>query len=126
MTRFRGLALVVAGLLIGCHSNSLGPVGPFAGHWVGIDSNFTLDITLSDQGGLVKGSGSISGAAIVGGTVALALSGTENSSTCDLTVNATGYTHLVMTGALMNDTTLATNLNGSGFANYSLTTYRQH
>jgi hypothetical protein len=119
--------VVVLGVLLGCHKGATGPAGPFAGHWMGDDAAMlmTLDMRLSDNGGSVSGQGSLAGSIISGGYIPITLSGTSTGTTCSLTENAPPYTHMTITGVLVNDTTVQADLNGSGFGNYTVTLYRQ-
>jgi hypothetical protein len=125
--RFSPFAAVLClGLVaVSCSKDPTGPVGPFAGHWIGADSYMTLDVTLQDNGGIVSGSGSMYGSIITGGTIAVKLSGDNDSTSCQLTVNAPPYTHLTITGVFTADTSFIAALNGSGFVDYTLTMVKQ-
>jgi hypothetical protein len=97
-----------------------------AGHWVGSTTSVGLDMTLTDHAGQIGGSGTIGGSAITGGEIPFNVSGSRNSdSTFALTLKATGFTPATYAGKLLNDTTAAGTLNGSGFGTYILTTHRR-
>jgi hypothetical protein len=116
------IVLGVLGLALGaCHSSSTGPSDPFLGHWVGTDSNISLDLTITGKASALGGSGTLTGG---GGMLTLTVSGTDDGSACTLTLNSTGFQSAAMSGSIGHDT-LYTSLNGSGFTNYGIDLFRQ-
>lgn len=120
--------MLVAGLSLAACKSSTSPPGPLQGSWSGsVPAQFTIDLSLRDQGGSVSGTGDIAGPAIVGGgPFFLSIAGGENGSTYRLTLSSQGFTQSVTaTGILFSKDTITASLSGSGFAGDSLELVRQ-
>lgn len=123
----RQLILLAALSLAACKS-STSPLGPLQGSWSGsVPAEFTIDVSLRDQGGSVSGTGDIAGPAIAGGgPFFLSIAGGENGSTYRLTLSSQGFTQSVTaTGTLFSKDTVTAFLSGSGFSGDSLELVRQ-
>ncbi|HEU5303131.1 MAG TPA: hypothetical protein VFU40_00680 [Gemmatimonadales bacterium] len=115
--------------LVGCGGgDSSGPSNApeVTGSWSGQvaasnGQSATLAITVTETGGNVSGSGSLTA-----GTASLSLgaSGTYAPPTLTLTLSAQGFEPMVLT-ATVEETRLVGVLNGSGFDNRAITMSRQ-
>jgi hypothetical protein len=80
-----------------------------------------MNLTLTETGGNVTGSGTLAGP---GGTVSVTVTGTHSHPSVSLTLSLTGFNPAVFTGSFTNDNTIPGALNGSGFVNFGITITR--
>ena len=121
------LSGVIAVVLAACGSNSATGVNtsPHAltGKWHGSSQGVDFDLDLTEKsGGQISGSGQLSGYAA---GVLVQVQGTHPDPGFSVTLTHTGYQSATYAGAEVGDSTLGGTINGSGFANFIITLYRQ-
>jgi hypothetical protein len=117
----------VAVLLTACGSNNATGVdtSPHAltGSWHGSSQGVAFDLDLTEKsGGQISGSGQLSGYAA---GVLVQVQGVHPDPGFTITLSHTGYQSATYAGAEIGDSTLGGTINGSGFANFVITLYRQ-
>jgi hypothetical protein len=124
MRRLLSIALVAPGVL-GCGSDSLGPVMTVDGEWTGLQNGYSLSLNLTQTAaGDVGGTALLAG--IAGFTDATA-TGTFTYPSLVLTITATNFDPIVYTGTMSQTSAkIDGKLNGSGFTNLVLNIAKRH
>lgn len=120
MRRVATLAAIVL-LALGCSGDSTGPELTVTGVWSGAMSDGTANLTLTQSGSNITGSGSLSGP---GGTEAVTVTGSFAKPNVSLTLTAAGFSPINYSAEL-NKNRLVGEMNGSGFSNLAVTLTRQ-
>lgn len=115
-----GFVILTVLAVLGCKSTeNSGP--SVAGSWYGTSGNITLNMTLSQTGQSVSGSGSVG---VDSATYGVSISGSLLDTTVALTLTAGGY-QPVAYAAVLSGNTMAGSMSGSGFPGSSMTVTRQ-
>jgi hypothetical protein len=127
MTRFgffRLLAIVPLFALVGCGDDPVVVEDPtVTGSWIGTTGTTTLLLTMNEAAsGAVTGGGSLTDASTVALTIS---SGTHVFPNLTLTITATGFSDLNLTGTVTSATSIAASLNGSGYENEAINLAKQ-
>lgn len=121
----RYLGVVLLAVVAACGKDSTGPKSYSAnGTWQGTGSGFTMRLTLAQNSQQVTGDGTIT-ASGNGGSLAVSVTGTNVSPNLSLTLHATGYEDLNVSGTFVSSSTVNATLSGSGFNGETLTFQKQ-
>jgi hypothetical protein len=122
MRRILSLALMLA-LLAACGDGPTDPPIPsLTGRWTGTTGDIAVDLTLTETGGALSGSGHLAAPSM---SLAITATGTHAHPNVSMTIRAQGYEDMDYSGTMSGDAAIVGRLNGSGFTNEGLTLNRR-
>jgi hypothetical protein len=117
--------LVAALLVASCSKDTTAPTPTMTGQWSGSFSSngvaTALSMTLQETGGNITGSGNLSAPGVA---IAITVAGTHAHPNVSLTLSATGFSPINLSGQYTDTRTITATLNGSGYVNQPATITR--